>query len=448
MQTLRYWKSAFWSWTGSYYRALDESELSAELAEFLHKEVKLVSTTSNGTEILRPATGWHISNTLKMLPGVIRLPADLSPPLFLDAGGPGGQLIAVKNGVLDLSTATLYPASPAFFNLDAIDAGYDPDATCPNWLEFLGQVWPNDPESIACLQDIFGYLLESKNDLQKAFLVKGPKRSGKGTIGRMAARLKGNGAAKPALKDLTDTFGLEQLIDKSLAIVADARLDRKNPNLVLAVERILSISGGDRPSVQRKYKSAYDLGLNTVFLMLMNELPLLPDTSGALANRFIPLCIFVSFFGREDPTLFEQKLEPEVSGVLNWAIEGRWRLRERGHFIVPDSASGLLESFEELSNPLSQYFAHRAYVIPPSEYPAGPFDSPDKGFLLDKAVFYDDYVAWCKGHELRPKNRDWFYRDVSAMGIDSDFRWDPEKHTSRTAEGKKAQRWVRGVKLK
>ncbi|MCZ6854573.1 MAG: hypothetical protein O7G86_11700, partial [Gammaproteobacteria bacterium] len=37
-----------------------------------------------------------------------------------------------------------------------------------------------DPESIACLQEIFGYFLLPDISQQKIFLLNGPKRGGKG----------------------------------------------------------------------------------------------------------------------------------------------------------------------------------------------------------------------------------------------------------------------------
>jgi phage/plasmid-associated DNA primase len=176
---------------------------------------------------------------------------------------------------------------------------------------------------------------------------------------------------------------------------------------------------------------------------------MLPDTSGALPNRFVPLRIFVSFLGREDPTLFKEKLEPELSGILNWALAGWWRLEERegGHFMSPETSSAELEGFAELSNPLSRFYADHVTVIPVDQWP-DKFVSPLAGYLVDKAVFYDTYVRWNKAHDRRPKYYDHFFRDVAATGIDTNFRWDPETKTSRNEKREKAQRWARGLILK
>jgi putative DNA primase/helicase len=79
------------------------------------------------------------------------------------------------------------------------------------WLEFLGQLWgPDDQEAINTLQEVFGYCLTGDTGQQKAFLLVGPKRSGKGTIARVLARLVGIGgnAVAPTLAALGTNFGL------------------------------------------------------------------------------------------------------------------------------------------------------------------------------------------------------------------------------------------------
>jgi putative DNA primase/helicase len=50
--------------------------------------------------------------------------------------------------------------TPAFFTLNALPFGYSPGAPAPvAWLAFLAQLWPEDPDAIATLQEIFGLSL-------------------------------------------------------------------------------------------------------------------------------------------------------------------------------------------------------------------------------------------------------------------------------------------------
>ena len=69
------------------------------------------------------------------------------------------------------------------------------------------------------------------------------------------------------------------------------------------VERLLSITGEDMLTVDRKYREPWTGKLPTRFVILTNELPKFRDSSGAIANRMFILRMTESFLGREDRTL-------------------------------------------------------------------------------------------------------------------------------------------------
>ena len=54
-----------------------------------------------------------------------------------------------------------------------------------------------------------------------------------------------------------------------------------------------------------------------------------------------------SFYGREDPAL-TARLLTELPGILNWAVHGYRRLRQRGYFVQPASAREAIEDLEVL----------------------------------------------------------------------------------------------------
>src|SRR5207302_11177913 len=79
-----------------------------------------------------------------------------------------------------------------FYTHNALPFSYEANPPEPRqWLKFLGQLFPDDPASIGTLQEIFGLCLTDDTRFEKAFLFKGPKRSGKGTIGRVLRALIG-----------------------------------------------------------------------------------------------------------------------------------------------------------------------------------------------------------------------------------------------------------------
>ncbi len=171
----------------------------------------------------------------------------------------------------------------------------------------------------------------------------GPPRSGKGETARMLTNLLGEkNVVGPTLSSLSGEFGLQPMQHKLVAIIADARLgSRVDANVT--VERLLSITGEDSLSINRKQLSHVTARLPVRLMLLSNELPELRDTSGALANRMLILETRTSFLGRESVGLGREPMQ-ERSGVLLWAIQGWRKLRE-----VEDSQSQPARAKEPIS---------------------------------------------------------------------------------------------------
>ena len=72
-----------------------------------------------------------------------------------------------------------------------------------------------------------------------------------------------------------------------------------------------------------------------------------------------------SFFNQEDTDL-AHKLEQELSGIFNWAMEGlKRRLARGGHFLQPATGKEYLDLMAELGNPMGT-FAEDALEFDPS----------------------------------------------------------------------------------
>jgi putative DNA primase/helicase len=260
---------------------------------------------------------------------------------------------------------------------------FDPTAGPPvRWLEFLHKVWRDDPEAVDTLQDWFGYCLLPWTELQKILLIVGPKRSGKGTISRvLKATIGEDNAAGPTLASLGTNFGLQGLLNKTLAVISDARLSGRT-DVAIITERLLSISGEDGVDVDRKFLPPLNsVKLKARFVILTNELPRLIDSSGALVSRFIVLRQTESWFGREDHAL-TVKLLQESPSILLWSIQGYRRLQERGHFVQPESGLHIVEQLEDLSSPIGAFIRECCEV------------GPDYGeFVRD---LFSKWQMWCE----------------------------------------------------
>lgn len=118
-----------------------------------------------------------------------------------------------------------------------------------------------------------------------------------------------------------------------------------------------------------------------------NELPDLSDASGALANRFIVLTMHESFLGREDLGLLDRLLV-ELPGILNWAIEGWRRLRDRGRFVMPASSADMVQQLADLGAPVGAFVRDRCVV--------------DAGCTIETYILY---LSWCDWFHINLPNR-------------------------------------------
>lgn len=323
-----------------------------------------------------------VSNVVDALKTLCHLEKDAAdPPCWIKGEGqPPWEVLVLRNGLFHLPTGELHAHSPRFFTLSKIDINYDADAGTPTrWLKFLDEIWPGDPEAIATLQEMMGYFLVPDTSQQKAFMFIGPPRSGKGTVANVSEMLLGSvNFAGIKLKALGDQFGLQSLIPKLLAVVSDARLgartDRGN-----VVETVLTITGRDTVTVDRKNTSPWEGKLKVRFFIHTNELPRIEDMSGAFASRFVLLTTEQSFVGKEDPDLAE-KLKPELPGILLWAIEGWRRLKERGKFVQPESSAAMMRHFERMSSPVRAFVEDRCVLDPEAS--------------VSKASLYEAFKYW------------------------------------------------------
>ncbi|WP_405862831.1 phage/plasmid primase, P4 family [Streptomyces sp. NBC_01515] len=368
----RRWRASWMRWTGTCWREIDEAQIRKAMYERLEHVVFLAPTKDGETEERDWApTKQKISNLLDALGSITLVPTDTDAPSWIDdQGAPEqdqGLIVACENGLLRIHDRALLPHGPGFFNLGSVPFAYDPAAQAPTWERFLAQVWPDDADAIAALQEWFGYVLSGRTDQQKILLIVGPSRSGKGTIARVLKTLVGKeNLAGPTLAGLGTNFGLSTLVGKPLAVISDARLSGNDNSQV--VERLLTISGEDTIDVDRKYREVWTGKLPTRLMMLSNELPHFGDSSGVIAKRFVLLSMRLSWLGKEDPTLVD-RLTAEMPGILNWALDGLARLQRTGRITQPQSSREAVTTMQDTASPTSAFVRERCTTGPTCTVP-------------------------------------------------------------------------------
>ena len=329
------------------------------------------------------------------------------------------NVIAYRNGLLDIATGQLHPHTPDWCSTQVLPYDYDTAATCPHWLAFLNSVYEGDAGRIALLQEYLGYLLSQDASHEKALVLTGKPRSGKSTIHRIATLLVGEeNATGFSLEKLASEFGSAMLVGKSLATVPEVELSgsRERAKILELWKRII---GRDSVDVNVKHKPQITVRLGVRFLVAANDIPRLYDASGAMSARLIYLPHEVSFLGREDRDL-GRRLERELPGIATWSLAGLKRLRSVGEFTMPTSSRRIADMAAVETTPVRAWIRESLEIEPacdPGDMP-GVVVAGGRGFATTKNGLYNSYSRWAEDHDMEAgdvKSQVWFFRELRSI---------------------------------
>jgi putative DNA primase/helicase len=394
--TIHCWGGAWWAWQTTHWTEVDERSVRARLYQFTENAWYL---DAKGNPTPWAPTRRKIGDLLEALAAIAILPEDFAQPRWLDSRCTG-QIVAVANGLLDIDRRQLYPHTPLYFSTVSVPFAFDATTPQPqHFLEFLNELWPQEPEAVDALGEWFGYVISGRTNLQKMLFMVGPTRGGKGVLARLLTRLLGSAnVCGPTLSSFAGEFGLAPLFGKSLAIISDVRFSGKGASTV--VERLLSISGEDTLTINRKFREQIDTKMSTRMHLMSNEMPRLTDASGAIIGRFIVFLLTRSWLGKEDTEL-ELRLCAELPGILNFALEGLARLNNNsGRFTRIPSAEEAIVTMRDLASPVAAFVRERCKL------------DAQASTAVDE--LYAVYKTWCEDNEYPRASKHVFGRDLRA----------------------------------
>lgn len=383
--TLRWWRDELWEWNGCCYRSIRDKEISARVLKWIGGwDAKASPTKAN--------------NIVKGLHAHALVPGQVEQPVWIDEDGSIKErhLIAMKNGLLDLDVLLdgkpnpLEPNSPRWFSPVALGYDYDPKCECPKWLALLDRCLEKDQERIDLLQEWFGYCLTHDTTQQKAMFWEGDGANGKSVAALTLEQVVGpDNTSSVPLEVFGDRFQLTATLGKLVNICGDTgELDKADEGF------IKQFTGGDKMYFDRKGISSIETKPTARLLIATNNLPRFSDRSDGIWRRIILIPWRVTIREKDQNKLFlkaehtDWPLRPELPGIFNWAIEGLKRLRERGHFMIPEVCRDAVNEYRMESDHA------RAFLT--DEYRAKP------GARVFTTEVYRRYEQWCKERGYKP----------------------------------------------
>lgn len=314
---------------------------------------------------------------------------------------PDLNLIPTGSGVYDLETGAITEYSPKVPFFVRHNGDYDitllDNADSEAWW-FISSIFPDD--EIRTVQELAGACLYREYRVKKAFMLIGDGDNGKSLFMNFLRAMLGNRAvsSRTLYQLAADRFATADLYHKNANIQADI-----GGGLLKNVGTLLTITGDDVVSAQRKNVNAFEFDSYATVIFSTNVLPDVTkvENKKVFFNRWVLIEMPYRFVDGEpegdnekvkDADLKAKLLtEDNISWLLTWAIEGLKRLLKQGHYTEGDSTTDVKERWETMTDSLAQFVNNMVEVT--------------RGQRVTKEVFTAEYERYCGDNGLKPVSK-------------------------------------------
>ena len=298
------------------------------------------------------------------------------------------NLIAFKNGVLNIVDGGFSEFSPEFIITNKIPHNYNPDAESELLNRVMRKLACNDETVLKLLYQSVGYCFYRRNELRKSFFLLGEKRNGKSTFLDMVSTLLGeDNTANLDLCEIGDRFRTAELTGK-LANIGDDINDEWISNTAI-FKKVVS---GDTVTVERKGKDPFRLRSFAKFFFSANSLPRLGrgKDSSAVLDRLVIIPFDAKFTKNDDDydPFIKYKLREEavMEALISKSIPALKEVLIEQEFEHCDRVSRNMEEFEKSNNPILEFYD----------------ELEDADYLNETIkVVYQKYNAFCLTNNLQ-----------------------------------------------
>ena len=312
------------------------------------------------------------------------------------------DLINFPNGMFSLSQGKLIEHDKKYLSSIQMTYNYKEDADCPRWKKFIEEITDNSEERINLIQEMFGYVLDRSLQLQKCFYLNGAGANGKSVLLKTLEALVGyKNATHIELAYMDSPFNRIQLMNSMVNVCMDMKTDVKGVESYFK-----AIVSGDPIDGCYKGKDIINFIPKSKMFFAANEMLSMRTVDFSILRRIVFLNFPMTFCNdpkKENERLIDyqlqSKLETELAGIFNWALEGYKKIKNSRQFTETIDQTTMSYETKSLNNPLISFvedWASRDNVILTEK--------------KDKKQVFAEYLKWCEENFFRPISSNLFWR--------------------------------------
>ena len=316
------------------------------------------------------------------------------------------NLIAFRNGVLDIVTGKLQPLSPDIVVTNRINWDYNPNAYDELLDKTLDKIACKDKSIRALLEEAAGYALFRRNELGKAFFLTGTGSNGKSTyLETLEYMLGEDNVSNLDLKNLSGRFDKVAMFGK-LANIGDDISDE----FVVDTSFFKKVVTGNRIEAEHKGQPVFTFVPYVKLYFSANNIPRMGKGRDweAIKRRMV-IIPFNAKFNPDDsdysPFISTQlKSQNSIEYLIQLAVEGLKRILKNNDFTKSEKVQAEVDDFEKSNNPVLTFI---------DEY-------TEEGKNIENELtqkIYDDYVGFCISGGFKAMTKTEFVKSVNkALG--------------------------------
>lgn len=245
-------------------------------------------------------------------------------PINSDAFDNDHHLLNVQNGYINLKTGALndHDRNKYFTKISNIE--YTDKIDCPQWDDFLMQIFNNDRPLINYIQRAVGYSLSGSTEEQMMFILHGNGRNGKSVFLDIITEMLGNYTTNIQPQTLM-VKPMSGSANSDIARLQGARLvTTTEPNDGMRFDEglVKQVTGGDKVTARFLYGDEFDYDPEFKLWMATNHKPIIRGTDDGIWRRMAIIPFSVQIPEHKVDKQLKYKLRGEMTAILNWAVEG------------------------------------------------------------------------------------------------------------------------------